>query len=189
MVDAVRSAPFDPAVCHRAMQMLRNQGKLAEVDLLYTLAPVAVRFDHAVMSVWCSIPRILQDSVEQLRRAEKMKFVFPNDPKSLNHMIFALYATVGFDSAMKNVERWMAEYPDNLDILGPAANIAFWAERYAVAEDIYRHLAEVQRGGLEAGSYRMLIIALRRQCKNDVADRTLAEALSKYPGSNLLIDL
>jgi tetratricopeptide (TPR) repeat protein len=188
-IEAVREAPYDPAVLHRALEILRQNRRLVEVDLLYDRAPRAVQTNHAVISTWCSVPRILGDGPEQLRRAEEMGRLHPNNAKSLNHMIFALHATKGFAETMRHVETWMVEYPDNLDILGPAANVALSSEQYAVAEEIYRKLETVQRGGLEAGSYRLLIIALRRQNKTEEAKRTLEEALRKHPGSNVLVDL
>jgi tetratricopeptide (TPR) repeat protein len=188
-VDAVRETPYDPATTHRAFETLRRNGRLAEIDLLYTLAPQAVRSNHAVMSVWCSIPRILRDGSEQLRRAEEMRRLYPDDSKSLNHMIFAVHATKGFEETMHHVKKWMVEYPDDIDILGPAANIALSSEQYAVAEEIYQKLKSVQRGGLEAGSYRLLIIALERQNKTEEAEWTSEEALCKYPGSDVLVSL
>jgi tetratricopeptide (TPR) repeat protein len=188
-IEAARETPYDPATLHRAFEILRQNGRLDEIDLLYERAPRAVQNNHAVISVWCSIPRIRGDGPEQLRRAEQMGRIHPNQAKSLNHMIFALHATKGFEETMRHVEKWMVEYPDDINILGPAANIALWSEQYGIAEQIFRKLDAVQHGGLEGGSYRMLIIALRRQNKTEEATRTLAEALRKFPGSNMLVDL
>lgn len=186
-VDAAHQAPFDGALLHHAMNLLRSRRKLAELDALYDAAPAATQTDGAVISVWCSIPRIQGNGPEAVRRATEMLRHYPDAPKSAAHMIFALHATAGYAEATRYSASWMARFPDTPDLIGPTAMIAIQAGVWADAERHYRSLDKFSRNGLDAGDWRMLVLALRRQGKDADAAAALEEGLRKHPGHSLLV--
>lgn len=186
-VDAAREAPHDGALLHDAMNLLRSRGKLAELEQLYDAAPAGTQTDHAVISVWCSIPRIRKDGPEAVRRATEMLRHYPDAPKSAAHMIFALQATAGYAEAMQYSAGWMARFPDTPDLIGPTAVIAIQASAWADAETYFRLLDRISKHGLDAGEWRLLVLALRRQGKDADAAAALEEGLRKHPGHSLLV--
>jgi hypothetical protein len=188
-VDAAREAPYDAAVLHHALNMLRKNGKLAELDMLYDAAPRATQCDAGVISVWCSVPRIQRNGPEMIRRAEEMLRLHPGDVKARSHMIFAQHATKGYGEAIRQAEIWMAEFPDDHNIIGPAATIALASDQWSVSEQLWRRMDKIHPGGLDAGMWRMFVIALRRQGKDEEAAQAFDEARRKYPDSPVFADL
>jgi Polysaccharide biosynthesis enzyme WcbI len=188
-VDAAREAPYDTAILHGAMSLLRTSQKLAELDALYDAAPRATQCDSAVMSIWCSVPRMQRDGPEMLQRAEEMLRLHPGQAKARVHMIFALHATKGYEETMRQVEVWMAEFPDNPDIISTTAIIAHASHQWSVAEQYWRWMDKNFRGGLDAHMFRMLVMELRCQSKDAEAAQALDEARRKYPNSPALADM
>jgi hypothetical protein len=188
-VVAARIAPYDSTRLNGAMDLLRRNQRLAEVDALYNAAPHAMQCDAAVISVWCSIPRMRGDGPEMLRRATEMFRLHPKDVKACSHMIFALYATKGFDETMRQAEIWMAEFPDNENIIAPVAIVASDSQHWSVSEQLLRKLTRIFPQGMDAGNCFRLVVALRCLAKPDEAARVLDEARGKFPDHPLLTQL
>lgn len=185
-VDAARAAPYDTVRLHAAMELLRTSQKLAELDALYDAAPSATQCDAAVLSVWCSVPRIQSNGPEMLRRAEEMFRLHPGHFKSRVHMMFALHATKGYEETMQQVEVWMAEFPDNADLISTAAIIAHASQRWAVAEQYWLWMDKNFPGGLDAHMFRLHVLGLRHQGKDAEAAEAFDEARRKYPDHPIL---
>jgi predicted RNase H-like HicB family nuclease len=188
-VDAARAAPCDTRVLHDAMNLLRNQRKLAEVDAIYDAAPHETQCDAAILSVWCSIPRMRGDGPEMLRRAEEMLRLHPDLAKACMHMIFALHATKGYEATMQQAELWMARFPDEPNIISVTATIAHASQQWSVAEQLWHKMEKIYAPGLDPGMWRMLVIELRQLGKAAEAAQAFNEACRKFPGSPHLADL
>ena len=188
-VVAARIAPYDGARLHWVMSLLRRNQKLAEVDALYDAAPRAMQCDADVISVWCSIPRIRRDGPEMLRRATEMFRLNPKNVKACSHMIFALHATKGYEETMRQAEIWMAEFPDNENIIAPAAIVASDSQHWSAAEQLLRRLEKIFPPGMDAPNCFRLVVALRCLAKADEAAEVLDEARREFPDHPLLAKL
>jgi tetratricopeptide (TPR) repeat protein len=188
-VVAARIAPYDGTRLHWAMNLLRRNEKLAEVDALYDAAPRAMQCDAAVISLWCSIPRMRREGPEMLRRATQMSRLHPKDVKAYSHMIFALHATKGYDETMRQAESWMAEFPDNENIIAPLALIASDSQQWSAVEQLLRKLEKIFPPGMDADNCFRLVVALRCLAKPDEAAQALDEARAKFPDHPLLAQL
>jgi tetratricopeptide (TPR) repeat protein len=188
-VEAARAAPYDTRLLHDAMNQLRNQRMLAEVDALYDAAPRETQCDASTLSVWCSIPRMRNDGPEMLRRAEEMRRVHPDLAKACMHMIFALHATQGYEATMRQCEIWMAQFPNDLDIVSVSATIAHASQQWSKAVELWRKTEQVHPPGLAPSMWRMLVIELRQLGKAAEAAAAFNEACRRFPGSPQLADL
>jgi predicted Zn-dependent protease len=168
---------------------LRANGKLAELDMLYDAAPPVTQCDAAVISSWCSVPRVQRNGPEAIRRAQEILRLHPEDVKARSHMIFALHVTRGYEEAVRHAEIWMREFPDNHNIIGATATIALDSGQPSVAEQLLRKMDKAHPGSLDAGMWRMLVIALRQQGKTEEAAQAFREARHKYPDNPVFADL
>jgi tetratricopeptide (TPR) repeat protein len=189
LVETTLNSPDDPSKWMPAGEALRRAGALDALDALWSGAPPITRYDAAVISVWASVPRIRQDWPEALRRAREMIDRYPDRAKGRTHLMYALHATVGYAEAMRQVEEWLAQFPDHPDIIGPAADAATAAQDWPTAERLWRALAEVQKLGLGAGQWRCLILSLGGQNKSHEATEVLTQALAMFPDDRFLLDL
>lgn len=184
--DAVQAAlelPADPVLLVQAQLALLRSGKFKELDALYDLAPKMIQYDQGAIGIWCMAARLRNDWLEALRRAERFVSLYPDEAIAYTHMIFAVNATGGFEEAIHRANQWMEKFPDEKEVIWPAANIAFTSNQWQIAESLFIKLYAVQKSELNDASWRMLILSLKYQGKNEQASKALNEALNQHPNS------
>lgn len=160
---------------------LRAEGHLDEVDAAWAGAPAEVRADFGIVSVWASIPRMKNDGPEMLRRAEWMVALYPDQPKPIAHLVFALAATGQYPALCARIDDWETRWPGNWEILGAVADVAQGNRDPQRAVALWERMAVERPEFYLAVQRRSHAIALGHIGRREEAAALLAESRLLYP--------
>jgi hypothetical protein len=176
-----QASPTDTRDWHDLLERLCAEQRLDELDAAFVSAPGEVQFDLDVSSIWAAVPRMLRDGPEMLRRAELLVNRHPRESKPVAHLIYALAATGPYRELCRRIAVWEKYWPDDWNVLGPAANVALRFCDYDRAIAIWQRAAAERPELYTADVRRSHVIALRDSGRRERAASLLAEARAAFP--------